>query len=371
MVISTMAPRPARERLLFLDALRGLALILMVLNHTGRWWQSGHMTWPRYYLIYVSLTLAAPAFLFLVGFSVALSTSKTESARAALWKGTVRGFRLILAGLLLNLLVFPDPPIWKTVWNNGVLQTIGLGILVATPGALLLRWRAARWGLFALAAAGYLAFWWEFPALQEWVKAHPGDSKILFFEFPPWPWLSLVLVGLVIGGWWVKRSDARERARYIWVMAGASVLCLLWFFGWDWWAQTPKRWMFTRDFSLNNHWTPRGAMLAWVMGTIFCEMALFYWLVEILRLPVRWLVILGQTALFLYFTHHLIVLTLVNQWLGLAFNNWWLFALANLLLIVLLVYMGKGWQETKRGYRDRWRDRVRARLPALSVFRRA
>ena len=355
---SATPPAPKKERLLFLDALRGLALILMVLNHTPRWWQDGSMKWPRYYLIYVTLTLAAPMFLFLVGFCVPLSTSKSESAGAALWKGATRGIRLILAGLLLNLLVFPDSPIWKTIWNNGVLQTIGFSILIATPAALLLRSRAPRWGLLALAALGYLAFWWTFPQVTQWVEAHPESSKILFFEFPPWPWLSLVLVGLVLGGLWVQQTDPRARPRYMWTMAAAGVLCLLWFFGWDWWAQTAKRWMFTRDFALNNHWTPRGATLAWVMGMMFCQIPVFYWLVEIRRLPVRWLVILGQSALFLYFTHQLIVLTLINQWLEVRFNNWWWFGLANLLLIALLVLMGRGWQEVKRRYRERWREKL-------------
>ncbi|MBI3105704.1 MAG: DUF1624 domain-containing protein [Candidatus Rokubacteria bacterium] len=126
-----------RERLRFLDAVRGWALLLMVLNHTGRWWQDGRMTWPRYYVIYVSLTLAAPMFLFLVGFCLPLSGSRAGGGRdAALGKWAARGARLILAGLLLNLLVFPEDPIW----NNGVLQTIGFGILIAAPAALLLIW---------------------------------------------------------------------------------------------------------------------------------------------------------------------------------------------------------------------------------------
>ena len=30
--------RGSAERLQFLDAVRGFALILMILNHTGRWW---------------------------------------------------------------------------------------------------------------------------------------------------------------------------------------------------------------------------------------------------------------------------------------------------------------------------------------------
>jgi hypothetical protein len=209
----------------------------------------------------------------------------------------------------------------------------------------------------------YLLFVATFPRLTAWVAAHPRDSRVLFFEFPPWPWLSLVLVGLVLGSWWVRRTDASGQARYLWGMAAAGALGLAWFFGWDAWSHTPDRWMFTRDFILNDHWTPRGAMLAWVFGMIFLQIPLAYYLVERRRLPSRWLVILGQTALFLYFTHHLIVLTLINQRLGERFNNWWTFSVANALLILLLVAMGRGWQQVKRWYRDHG--------PALGVFGRA
>jgi hypothetical protein len=299
-------------------------------------------------------------FVFLVGFCLPLSASRAGGdERAALGRWTLRGVRIILAGLLLNVLVFPEDPIW----SNGVLQTLGFSILIAAPAALLLRSRAGRWGLFGAATAMYVLFVGSFPRLAAWVTAHPRGSRVLFFEFPPWPWLSLVLVGLVLGGWWVRRTDASARARYMWGLAGAGVLCLAWFFGWDAWAHTANRWMFTRDFSLNNHWTPRGVTLAWMFGMIFLQIAVAYYLVELRRWPSRWLVILGQTALFLYFTHHLIVLTLINQHLGERFNNWWTFSLANALLILLLVAMGRGWQEAKRWYRDHG--------PALGVFGRA
>ncbi len=76
-----------------------------------------------------------------------------------------------------------------------------------------------------------------------------------------------------------------------------------------------------------------------------------------------WLVTLGQTALFLYFIHQLIVLTLVNQHLHLKFNNWWRYGIANLLLMMLLLGLGRGWIEVKRIYRQRG--------PSLAVFRRA
>jgi uncharacterized membrane protein len=343
------APGPrARERLVFLDALRGFALILMVLNHTGRWWQDRVMGWPRYYSIYVTMAVAAPVFIFLVGFCLPLSGTHGDTrALPALWKYAKRGGRLILAGLLLNLLVFPEDPIY----NNGVLQTIGIGIIAAAAAALLLRRPGMRPALFALAVLLYAAFTWAFPRLSQWVLVHPAGSRVLFLEFPPWPWVSLVLIGLVLGDVWVEQRDARARARYLQLLLGAGALCFAWFFGYDWWAQSANRWTFMRDFILNNHWTPRGVSTIWVMGMLFALMPLFYYLAEVRRYRLTWLVTLGRTALVLYFIHQLIVLTLVNQRLGLRFNDWWSYGFANLALMVLLLGIGRAWLEVKGWWR--------------------
>src|SRR6266446_5394219 len=75
---------------------------------------------------------AAERLLFLVGFCLPLSLSRTRGASVeqllpTLWKYAKRGGRVILAGLLLNVLVFPEDPFW----SNGVLQTIGFSIIVA------------------------------------------------------------------------------------------------------------------------------------------------------------------------------------------------------------------------------------------------
>jgi len=361
---STEAPATVRQRLVFLDALRGFALIMMVLNHTGRWWQDRLMGWPRYYMIYVTMAIAAPTFLFLVGFCLPLSLARTRAEGPGhflptVWKYVKRGGRIILAGLLLNVLVFPHDP----VLSNGVLQTIGFSIIVAAPIVLFLGSSVSRYALVAVAVLIYLTFGWAYGPLTEWVGTHPASSRVLFLEFSPWPWLALVLFALVPGELWVEQQDPRRQARYMWAMGAAGVLCNAWLFLYDWWAQTPYRWMFKRDFILNNHWTPRGATTVWVIGMSFCLMALFYYLAEVKRLRLTWLVTLGQTALILYFVHQLIVLTLVNEHLNRRFNNWWSFAIANLALLVLLLGISRLWLEIKRISRQ-W-------LPSLAVFRRA
>ncbi len=353
-----------RERLVFLDALRGFALILMVLNHTSRWWQDGSLRWSRYYFIYVTMAVAAPIFIFLVGFCLPLSLSHSRPAGASdlgptIWKYAKRGARIIAAGLLLNLLVFPEDPFW----SNGVLQTIGLSVVVAGPAALLLRSVAGRWALVVGAVLIFLAFGWAYAPLGEWVRTHPGSSRILFFEFPPWPWLALVLFALVPGDMFVRQPDRQSRNRF---MANATVvgaLCIAWIFAYDWWADTPNRWTFKRDFILNAHWTPRGATAIWVIGMVFVLMALFYYVAEVRRVRLTWLVTLGQTALFLYFIHHFIVLTLVNQHLHWLFNSWWKFGVANLALMIVLLGLGRAWIDLKRI--------SRARLPWLAALGRA
>jgi len=76
---------------------------------------------------------------------------------------------------------------------------------------------------------------------------------------------------------------------------------------------------------------------------VFSSLGLAYYLVEIRRLPVGWLVILGRTSLMLYFLHHFIVFSFTDEWLGWKFNNWWEYWVANAVLMILLVLVGKLW----------------------------
>src|SRR5207302_638196 len=166
----------------------------------------------------------------LVGFCLPLSLrGAPESLGALARKFVPRGVRIIVYGLLLNLLVLRDEPILA----GGVLQTIGLAIIVMTPALWLLRFRAAPVVLLTLAVVVY-----------------------------------------------------------------------------DWWAATPVRIGLARDFLLNRHRTPRGATLFWVFGMLFVSLGATYWVMEVRRLRLRWLVVLGQTALFLYFVHQVIVFVL-------------------------------------------------------------
>ena len=355
------APPASTSRLAYLDGLRGAALVLMVVNHTARWWIDTHMTWARYALIYVTLTLAAPTFLFLVGFCLPLSLRPgADMSLGALARRFVpRGMRIILAGFLLNLVVFPDEP----VVSGGVLQTIGLAIVAMVPALWLLRMPGGAAALLAAAVIGYATFVVAFPALTSFVERHSMIGLLLFFDFPPWPWLSLVLLGLVLGWTWLEahRRSPDEGARYLRIAALVGAALVAVFVLYDWWAATPVRFGMKRDFILNRHWTPRGAAVAWVLGTVLLTLGAAYWVMEARRLRLRWLVILGQTALFLYFIHQIIVYTFVRNWLEWRFNTWPAFWLANAVLLLALLALGWAWLDLKRRL-EPMRARLRQRL---------
>ena len=96
-------------RLAFLDVLRGFALIVMVLNHTSRWWIAREMGWWRYWIVYGTVTVAAPIFLFLVGFVLPLSLHRHAGnivTPERLWTYWRRGATIYAAGVLLNVVVF-------------------------------------------------------------------------------------------------------------------------------------------------------------------------------------------------------------------------------------------------------------------------
>jgi uncharacterized membrane protein len=356
----TTAKRGASTaRLAFLDGLRGAALILMVVNHTARWWIEARMTVGRYALIYVTLTLAAPIFLFLVGFCLPLGRARTSGAPESLGglarRLVPRGARIVAAGFLLNLIVFRD----GSILSGGVLQTIGLTIIAMVPAVWLLRFPWAPGVVLLVAIAGYAAFVVAFPALTGFVERHPLVGLVLFYDFPPWPWVSLALVGLVLGSGWlgVHHRSPEVAARWLGAAAAAGALMVVAFFAYDWWAGTPMRFGMRRDFILNHHWTPRPVALLWVFGMVLLMLAAAYWVMERRRLRLPWLVLLGQTALALYFLHQIIAYTVVREWLGWRFNAWPEYWLATAAFVLVVIGCGWAWREV--------RDRIgSARRPA-------
>lgn len=192
-----------------LDVLRGLTILLMLMNVTPGSWQTNfgfliHATWEGWTLI----DMVAPAFLFCIGCTMPLSFERRSArgaTRNALLRHVItRGLLLVAIGFLLNLYPKFD---FETVRIPGVLQRIGLCYALAGTFALLtaradaagtLRLRAAP----ILGASGFLLVsYWALLAFvpapgHEMPSTAPADNWVSVIDravigvehfFPHWP----------------------------------------------------------------------------------------------------------------------------------------------------------------------------------------
>lgn len=277
---------PRRERIVALDAHRGLALVILLLVntagiHSALPYQLTHPDWH-------GLTFADtffPVFLFAMGAAMAFST---RAQRTAL---VVRRVVMLFAiGVGLQWLRQGEPKL------TGILQKIAVAYLLAWL-VLRLPQRAHLPLAIAIVAGMWAAFTWASPGgvvagsweprtnLAGWldtvVVGHPATEGFA---------TAIMAAANVIGGAVVVRGlrdiPPREALRRIvlWTVAAVAVGLLL-----------------SLAVPINKRiWTPSFTVL--VHGIACAYLALFWWLTEIRRWrrPVRPLVALGRNPIFIY-----------------------------------------------------------------------
>ncbi len=197
----------AQNRIPALDILRGIAVLLMVQQHTGYWfWQSGGSIsnlltkYPVMVIMNGLGGLAAPLFITLAGAGTALSFSAGRTDREIFLRGIV----LILFGYLLNIMT----PAWFAPWSWYVLHLIGFGMCLFP----LLR-RVNSYMLFFIAfliiiSSVILLTHYGMPryfsnSFMRGSYSVSGILKLAAFNgnFPVFPWMALFIAGMASGRW--------------------------------------------------------------------------------------------------------------------------------------------------------------------------
>lgn len=205
-----MSEQP-RKRLLGLDALRGIAVFLMIEQHLGVWLWRGPNPGERmtdYPVLLVFNALgggAAPAFVTLAGIGASLLASKRKQPDATL---VLRGLVVLGFAYLLSFLT----PSWFSWHSWFVLHLMGFGMLVTPalrrlPSAALL-----GLGLVILAVTGVVQGKLGVPLIldnnymagravnspEQWTALRIALAE---GQFPIFPWFSFYVAGLVCGRW--------------------------------------------------------------------------------------------------------------------------------------------------------------------------
>ncbi|MFN8378616.1 MAG: heparan-alpha-glucosaminide N-acetyltransferase domain-containing protein [Anaerolineae bacterium] len=286
------------SRLVSIDALRGMALLFMVIDHSFDWWLAeAYRGGMADQLTEFIGTLAAPIFVSLVGVGVAISVGRAKVRQpngAILWRGFRRGMFFILLGYGLNFIVFFAGSNWNDVFAVDVLHLIGLGVFLGTLVAQFASW----WACMALAViwmVGSALFGGQLvlpPALGAWVN---GLSSTGYF--PVLPWLAFIWFGLgtgkliLLAG--MRRAMDGPYVRSDWLaLVGAGFFALF---------------LIVPNGGFRH---PRLAFVCLSLAILFLLWAGFQRLATVSCLTRRFIVapmaVIGQVAFMLYVLHHLL-----------------------------------------------------------------
>ncbi len=295
----------AAARLTYLDWLRGVAVLIMILWHVVDSWTviDGRDT-RAFHAVIFTAGWAAPLFLFLAGTSVPLaaaaSVGRGLGRSAAGRKLQRRGWEVFVLAHLFRFQSFVLNPSasWNSLLKPDILNVLGIGIVVTA-------WCWTRAGSSTRSQALWLlgpavvvtavltplapTWWWPtllHPRLEAYIR--PVGNYGVFSLFPA---IAYVLVGGFVGSriHASRESSGPFHARLM--AAGAAVLLLAWL------LERPP----VREGAI---WAGPVSAVSGRMGTMMVAMAICWWAIKSRPAgtysPV---VLLGRTSLFVYWIH--------------------------------------------------------------------
>ena len=223
----------AAKRLDAIDALRGIVMVLMTVDHASYAFNAGRYVtdsagWyipgsfipiAQFFTRWVT-HLCAPTFLYLAGFVLAMSVARRQAKGEPERK--IDGF-ILKRGVLIMML----DPIWMRVAFGGtivfqVLYAIGASLCCMSP----LRRMGTR-SLFAI-SLGLLIFGEGLAGICFWLAGwqQPGPVGVflvtggpiaenIFVLYPLLPWLTYMILGWVLGSVMVKDSQVNRISLYL------------------------------------------------------------------------------------------------------------------------------------------------------------
>jgi uncharacterized membrane protein len=324
-------------RLLPLDALRGLIIVVMALDHANQFIAHGKLgfeLWASQFPDYHGDTVAfltrfvthpaAPGFFFLLGTGLVLFASSRRQKGWSNWQITkhflVRGSLLILCQFLV------ENPAWQI--GQPPSSTVYFGVLYSLGGAMiigtLLLHVPTRWlvGLSVLlitttelllpdARTGSMEY---APMLRLWII--PGYTPGMFVLYPVMPWLGVLGLGMGFGRW--LKQDQEQAFRGAWWLGVAALLLFI-----------PVRWL--GGFgnirpSQGDGWIaflnvvkypPSIVFLLITLGVDLILLGVFARVVTRVEVALWPLVVFGRSPFFFYVTH-LYVYGTMGQMIGAA-----------------------------------------------------
>jgi uncharacterized membrane protein len=311
------------SRILSLDALRGLIIVFMALDHANHFVAQKHSSgeywggpFPVYHDALAFLTrlathLSAPGFFFLMGVGMWLLANSRRKQGWSKW--AIVSHFLIRGGTLIALQLLVVNRIWELSPGGWGLE-IYVGVLCALGGTMilgsLLLWLKPTILLpltvVFVAGAELLT-----PDPGQWNQTFqpltrlllvPGGNSELWANYPILPWLELVSFGMLFGHWLIDHPQkAFERALKLGaaLLLAFVVLRAMGGFG-NIRPQAGNSWI---DFLNVVKYPPSITFTLLTMGVNLILVGLFARAGERFQRFLQPLVVFGQVPLFFYLAH--------------------------------------------------------------------
>jgi uncharacterized membrane protein len=303
----------AAQRRSFVDVFRGLLIAHMALDHSSLLFNAGRAgeelaaaAPPLHADIFQFLTRftgvpVAPAFFFMAGFMVAL-TSIARAGRGVPQHEVTR--RLIVRGLVLiaaDALLMGLPRAVMGFYSFVVLSSIGASIIILAlvrnvPSRVLL---PAALAVLALHPLIDVSAW---PLPLRAIVYEPVRTGAFRSLYPLIPWCAIVVVGFVVG------RDAMRRAEPARLWIGLAAMCLVLFFAIRLSGGYGNAYPYTNVGSLAfwsfSKYPPDLPFLAWSFAMTFLSLAALAWITRAgTPALLRPLVLFGRVPFFFYVVH--------------------------------------------------------------------
>jgi uncharacterized membrane protein len=313
-------------RIAAIDWMRGLVMVLMVLDHASMAFDRVHldedsamypgaatMALPSGEFLTRWLThICAPTFVFLAGVALALSVERRVAKGAKAWD-IDRG--ILIRGTLIALLDPTLVSLGSGRWTFQVLLAIGLSMICMAPLRRLPSWLLLTLGLGWIALGEFPTDWvWDPPGPSSplaalFIGTYGSDSMVI--KYPLVPWLSMMVLGWVLGRHMVQFDLGKARVSPRTILAVAGVAALVVFFvvraehayGDMFLPRTSNTW---QQWLHVSKYPPSLSYVTLELGLLFVALAILMTLEPIIGVRKNGpFLVFGQTAMFFYIVHRL------------------------------------------------------------------
>lgn len=310
----------ARRRIVAIDALRGLVMALMLLDHARSGWNEGSgidpldlaRGFPFLFLTRWITHFCAPVFVLLTGLSAGLTReARKETADQAASRLARRGLWLFCFELIVI------SPLWgRVIFLNGIMfQVIGaIGVSLVALALLQMMPRAAVGfvGLSIIAFHNLIPdrsfatplgnLLWGLLHQSEFVPFAPGWGVVVLYPVLPW-------IGVMAFGYWLSGLYATTERRRRLALAASGLLFIAAFIairamnGYGDprpWQRQSSAFVTLLDFIKVEKYPPSLLYILMTLGPALLFLAFF----DRLRLATEHpLIVFGRTPLFYYLVH--------------------------------------------------------------------